>query len=75
MKLRFSQGPRMTESQRDLLQYLSTRTGVVPIHKKHLDDLRALHEAGLVATHGAFARITIDGERALAPGEGVRDER
>lgn len=55
----------MTDSERDLLKYLSTRQGVVPVHRKYYDDLKALHEAGLVATHGLFARITDEGTRAV----------
>jgi hypothetical protein len=38
---------------------------VVPVQRERLDDLKALHEAGMVATHGVFACITDEGTTAL----------
>lgn len=62
---RMGEDETVTDSQRELLRYLSMRTGVVPVQKERLDDLKTLHEGGLVATHGVFACITDEGERAL----------
>lgn len=60
----------LTKSQTELLDYLSTRKGVVPVRPERRDDLLALHRFGLVATHGDFACITDEGHAALRDAEG-----
>lgn len=55
----------MTQSQLELLEYLSTRSGVVPVQPEKRADLVALHTIGLVATHGDFACITDEGRTAI----------
>ena len=56
---------KLTSFELELLEYLSTRAGVVPIHKKHTTTLNGLHDLGLVATHGLHAQITDAGRAAL----------
>ena len=55
----------MTNSQRELLAYLSTRKGVVPVQPDKRPDLHALHDLGFVATCGDFACVTDEGLAAL----------
>jgi hypothetical protein len=56
---------QLTDFEVELLKYLSTRSGVVPIHKKHTTVLNDLHALGFVATHGLYAQITDEGRAAL----------
>lgn len=55
----------MTPSQIELLTYLSTRNGVVPVHAEKEKDLLVLHRMNYAAINSNFARITDEGRAAL----------
>jgi hypothetical protein len=56
----------MTNRQLNLLNWLATRQGIVPLRDDQIEDQAALHDLGYVAINGRFTRITAAGTAALS---------